>query len=112
MSAKFEIGLEITKAYKDDAGQMHVLAVASDTGVDLHEDRFSKTALDGMVTRLRSGEVALLPSHHSAFEIGKLVLECCANFVNERCMPRDQHARTRRVFGLRDQVAGNELGVG
>lgn len=74
---RFEFGVQVTKAWKNkETGKYYVRAIASDTGVDHHGERFSEKALEGMVNCIVKGEpapVILLPTHWDTFEIGKAV---------------------------------------
>lgn len=73
----FEFGAKITKAYfNKESGKSCVTAIASDTGVDGHGERFSEKAIDGMVNCINNrdpGEVLFLPTHWDTFEIGKVI---------------------------------------
>lgn len=74
---RFDFGIKVTKAWVNkETGKHYVKAIASDTGVDHHGERFSEKALDGMVNCIVKGEpapVILLPTHWDTFEIGKAV---------------------------------------
>ena len=68
----WEAGAIVTKAYQDEKGKMHVIAVASDDGIDLQKDQMTTDALDKMAEQALKG-VPLLESHRSTFEFGKSV---------------------------------------
>ena len=72
----FEFGAKITKAYFNKESNKHcVKAIASDTGVDGHGERFSEKAIDSMVNCINNrnpSEVLFLPTHWDTFEIGKV----------------------------------------
>lgn len=74
---RFDFGVNITKAWVNkENGKHFVKAIASDTGVDHHGERFSEKAIGGMVTCIEKNEpapVLLLPTHWDTFEIGKAV---------------------------------------
>jgi hypothetical protein len=74
---RFDFGVNITKAWVNkETGKHYVKAIASDTGVDHHGERFSEKAIDGMVSCIEKNEpapVLLLPTHWDTFEIGKAV---------------------------------------
>lgn len=74
---RFDFDIKVTKAWVNkETGKHYVKAIASDTGVDHHGERFSEKALDGMVNCIVKGEpapVILLPTHWDTFEIGKAV---------------------------------------
>jgi hypothetical protein len=68
---KVDFPITIKKAHKDSHGKLHVVGVASDTKKDYHGERFTRKALDMMVSAVKSGNVLLLPTHWDTFEIGK-----------------------------------------
>ena len=71
----FEFGAKIVKAFVKENGKHYVIAIASDTGVDSHGERFSEKAIDGMVNCINnsnSEEVLFLSTHWDTFEIGKV----------------------------------------
>lgn len=74
---RFDFGVNITKAWVNkETGKHYVKAIASDTGVDHHGERFSEKAIDGMVSCITKNDpapVLLLPTHWDTFEIGKAV---------------------------------------
>ena len=67
---RFEFIADIEKAYKDDGGNMHVVLVASDNIEDKHKERMSTRAIKQMVKSAQGGDIPLLPTHRSTFEIG------------------------------------------
>ena len=70
--------VKATKAYVDDAGMKHVVAIASDTGLDWYLERFAEMAIDDMVMYSRQrkankpeeGLVDLRETHWDTFGIG------------------------------------------
>jgi len=72
----------VTKAYQDDKGKMHVIAVASDDGIDLQKDQMTTDALEKMAAQALKG-VPLLESHRSTFEFGKSVHGTVGNKKDE-----------------------------
>lgn len=68
----WEATTTITKAYQDKSGKMHVVAVASDDGIDLQRDQMSSLALDKMAQQVSSG-IPLLDNHKSTFEFGRTI---------------------------------------
>jgi hypothetical protein len=74
---RFDFGVKVTKAWVNkETGKHYVKAIASDTGVDHHEERFSEKALNQMETCIKENNpapVILLPTHWDTFEIGKAV---------------------------------------
>ena len=56
----------LSKAYKDDSGRMHVTAIASDSQTDLEGDAMSRPALESMVQQFKKG-VDLIDNHRSTF---------------------------------------------
>jgi hypothetical protein len=68
----WEAGAIVEKAYQDDKGRMHVVAVASDDATDLQSDQMSKSALEKMADQANGG-VPLLDNHKSTFEFGRSV---------------------------------------
>jgi hypothetical protein len=68
----WEAGAVVEKAYQDEKGKMHVVAVASDDLTDLQSDCMSKSALDKMAGDATNG-VPLLDNHKSTFEFGRTV---------------------------------------
>lgn len=68
----WEVMAPITKAYQDEQGKMHVIAVASDDTVDLQRDQMTNKALDRMAAQAQEG-VPLLDSHKSTFEFGRSI---------------------------------------
>ena len=68
----WETNVSVMKAYQDDAGKMHVVAVASDDGTDLQSDQMTEKALTKMASQALSG-VPLLDNHQSTFEFGRTV---------------------------------------
>ena len=70
---KFEFDCPVQKAYKDDSGKMHVVAVASDDGIDLAEERISLVAQKQMAQQCTEGGLALLDNHRTTFGFGKTV---------------------------------------
>ena len=74
---RFEFGARVNKAWVNkETGKHYVSAIASDTGVDYHHERFSEKALKGMVQCIQKehpAAVLFLPTHWDTFEIGKAV---------------------------------------
>jgi len=70
MDKRFAFDVELTTAYKDDDGQMHVVAIASDSLEDRERDRMSRKAIQGMVAQAKSEEIDLLDNHKSTFGFG------------------------------------------
>lgn len=78
---RFEFPVKVTKAYIDASGDKHVIAVASDTGIDWYNEKMDISALDDMVkyakmtkeNKPEEGLVDLLETHWSTFGIGFLV---------------------------------------
>jgi len=68
----WEAGAVVEKAYQDDKGKMHVVAVASDDAADLQSDQMSKSALSKMADDANTG-IPLLDNHKSTFEFGRSV---------------------------------------
>jgi len=75
MKKKFEFPLSAIKAWKDEGdGKMHVMGIASETGIDAHGERMSNVAIQRMVKQINErNNVLLLPTHRDTFEIGKAV---------------------------------------
>lgn len=77
----FEFPVKVIKAYEDKAGDKHVIAVASDTGIDWYQERMALSALEDMIkyakmtkeNKPEEGLVDLLETHWSTFGIGFLV---------------------------------------
>lgn len=67
---RFTFDTRISKVYKDKSGNMHVLAVASDSLVDYDDDRMSYKCLEGMAKQLKMNPLPLLDSHSSTFGYG------------------------------------------
>ena len=70
--AKWVASTNLSKAYKDDAGKMHVTAIVSDSLTDLDNDQMSYKALQGMVEQFKKG-VDLIDNHRSTFGFGRTV---------------------------------------
>lgn len=68
----WEAGAIVEKAYQDDKGGMHVVAIASDDVTDLQSDQMSKNALEKMADQANGG-VPLLDNHKSTFEFGRSI---------------------------------------
>lgn len=88
---RFDFGIQITKAWQND-GRHFIKGIASDTGIDLHGERFSDKALDGMVSCIQKSypaDVILLPTHWDTFEIGKA--------VNATVIPSPTHAELKAL---------------
>lgn len=66
----FLFDTEITKVKKDGQGRTHIIAVASDSMIDLQQDRMSFKALKRMESQLKGEEVALVDSHDATFPFG------------------------------------------
>lgn len=74
----FEFPVKVVKAYVDKAGDKHVIAVASDTGIDWYQERMALSALEDMTryakmtkeNKPEEGLVDLLETHWSTFGIG------------------------------------------
>lgn len=68
----FSFDTIIEKAFKDEAGDLFITAVASDTKMDHHGDRMSKAALKLMEKQAKAG-LPILDNHRSTFPFGKTV---------------------------------------
>lgn len=68
----WEVGAVVEKAYQDEQGKMHVVAVASDDVTDLQSDQMSMKALEKMADQANGG-VPLLDNHKSTFSFGQSV---------------------------------------
>lgn len=77
----FEFPVKVVKAYVDKSGDKHVIAIASDTGIDWYQERMALSALENMTeyakkakeNKPEEGLVDLLETHWSTFGIGFLV---------------------------------------
>ena len=49
---KFEFDAQIEKAYKDDDGTIHIVAIVSDDGIDLAQERISLEAQKQMAQQV------------------------------------------------------------
>ena len=72
MKKKINFNTTITKAFKDDEGNMHVVAIASDNKPDCENDRMSARCIDGFVKQCKRG-VDILENHRSTFAFGVTV---------------------------------------
>lgn len=70
--ASWEANAFISKAYRDDKGKMHVVAIASDDNVDLQRDVMALSALQKMAEQAKKG-VPLFSTHKDTFEFGRSV---------------------------------------
>lgn len=71
-SISWEVGATVMKGFQDEKGKMHILAVASDDGIDLQRDQMTEQALHKMADQANRG-VPLLETHRSSFEFGRSV---------------------------------------
>lgn len=67
----FNFPIEIVKARKSD-GEYYVDFIASDTDIDLHNERFTENAINDMVKYSKEG-VELLKTHYEPFSMGVTV---------------------------------------
>lgn len=70
--AKWVVTTNLSKAYTDDKGKMHVTAIVSDNLTDLENDQMTQKALAGMVEQFKGG-IDLVDNHRSTFGFGKTV---------------------------------------
>lgn len=70
--AKWVVTTNLSKAYTDDKGKMHVTAIVSDNLTDLENDQMTQKALAGMVEQFKRG-IDLVDNHRSTFGFGKTV---------------------------------------
>lgn len=80
--------ISVSKAYQDEQGKMHVVAVASDDTVDLQRDQMTDEALDKMASQVASG-IPLLDNHKATFEFGRT----CNGYVQTGTAPDGKPAR-------------------
>ena len=90
-NGRFDFTATIEKAETAD-GRLYITAVASDSGVDKHDDRFSEKAISSMATQAISKRLPLLPTHFDTFSIGHSV-----------------HGEARRVSNMSQFVVKVEL---
>lgn len=69
----FNFDCNITKAYIDEGGKMHVVGVASDNIEDKHRDTVTLECLKDLAMQGRQGTAEFLSSHKEAFAFGKVV---------------------------------------
>lgn len=99
MKKKFEFPLSAIKAWKDEGdGKMHVMGIASETGIDAHGERMSNVAIQRMVMQINErNNVLLLPTHRDTFEIGKAIK---ARMVNQKDLDKFFGEGVARAPGL------------
>lgn len=67
---KFEFDAQIEKAYKDDDGTIHIVAIVSDDGIDLAQERISLEAQKQMAQQVTQNRLPLLDNHRATFGFG------------------------------------------
>lgn len=69
---KVSFKTRVTKAFKDNDGNMHVIAIASDDKPDCELDRMSERCIEGFVKQCKNG-IDILDNHRSTFPFGRTV---------------------------------------
>jgi len=71
--ARLELTASIEKAFRDDEGKAHIIAIVSDDTEDRHGDRMTELAIDSMAQQVTEKRIPLLENHRATFEMGHSV---------------------------------------